>query len=104
MIRRHVLQAKLQSASHKIDNRWPFIIAVAIPSHDRDSRSNRAELVENGFGADIAKMPDFISIFGDFLDSFRQAIVCIGENENAQRFASRFKAFHKLHCPRWRTL
>jgi len=71
MIRRHVLQAKLQSASHKIDNQWPFIIAVAIPAHDSDSRPNRAELVENGLRANITKVPDFISIPGDFFDHFR---------------------------------
>ncbi len=98
-----MLQAKLQSASHKIDNQWPFVIAVAIPSHDGDSRPNRAELLENGLHANIAKMPDFISILGDFSDPFREAVVRIGENENAQRFALRFKASHKLHCPRWRT-
>ncbi len=68
MIRRHVLQAKLQSASHKIDNQWPFVIAVAIPSHDSNSGPNRAELVENGLHANIAKMPDFVSISGDFFD------------------------------------
>jgi len=71
MIRRHVLQAKLQSPSHKIDNQWPFVIAVAIPSHDSDSRPNRAELVENGLHANIAKMPDFISTCGDFSNRFR---------------------------------
>jgi len=71
MVGRHVLQAKLQSASHKIDNQWPFVIAVAIPSHDSDSRPNRAKLVENHLRANIAKMPDFISILGDFSDRFR---------------------------------
>ena len=65
------MQAKLQPASHKIDNQWPFVIAVAIPPNDSDSRPNRAELVENGLRANIAKMPDFVSIPGDFFDRFR---------------------------------
>jgi len=66
-----VLQAKLQSASHKIDNQWPFVIAVAIASDDSDSGPNRAELVKNGLRANIAKMPDFVSIPGNFFDRFR---------------------------------
>src|SRR5438094_8474052 len=103
MIRRHVLSAKFQSPSHKIDNQWPFVIAVAIPSHDGDSRPNRAELLENVLHANIAKMPDFISILGDFSDPFREAVVRIGANENAQRSALRFKASHTLHCARRRT-
>ena len=80
-----MLQAKLQSASRKIDNQWPFVIAVAIPSHDSDSRPNRVELVENGLHTNIAKMPDFISIFGDFSDRFWQTIVRVRQNENTQR-------------------
>ena len=71
MVRRHVLQAKLQPASYKIDNQRPFVIAVAISSHDSDSRPNRAELVDNGLHANIAKMPDFVRIGGDFSDRFR---------------------------------
>ena len=71
MFRRYVLETELQSASHKIDNQWPFVIAVAISSHDSDSGPNRAELVENGLRANIAKMPDFVSIPGDFSDRFR---------------------------------
>ena len=84
MIRRHVLQAKLQSASHKIDNQWPFVIAVAVPSHDSDSRPNRAELVENGLHANIAKVPDFISVPGNFRHFVRQTIVRVRHDENTQ--------------------
>ena len=84
MIRGHVLQAKLQSASRKIDNQWPFVIAVAISSHDSDLRPNRAELVENCLRANVAQVPDFISVPGDFSNGFRQTIVGVGQNEDAQ--------------------
>src|SRR5437762_13687534 len=85
MVRRHVLQAKLQSASHKIDNQWPFVIAVAIPSHDSDSRPNRVELVENGLHANIAKMPDFIGFFSNFAHCCRQTIVRVSKRSEERR-------------------
>ena len=71
MIGRYMLETEFQSVSRKIDNQWPFVIAVAISSHDSDSRPNRAELVDNGLHANIAKMPDFVRIGGDFSDRFR---------------------------------
>jgi hypothetical protein len=30
-------------------------------------------------------MPDFIGVLGDFLDRFRQTIVCVRKNNNPQR-------------------
>jgi hypothetical protein len=84
VVRRYVLQAKLQSAPHKIDNHWPFEVAVAISSHNRDSRPKRAKLIENVLGANIAKMPDFISVPGDFSNRFGQTIVRVRQNENTQ--------------------
>ena len=103
VVRRYVLQAKLQSAPRKIENQWPFEVAVAISSHNRDPRPKRAKLVENGLRANIAQMPNFICILGDFSNRVRQTIVCIGENENAQPFVFRFRVFHKSHYPRWCT-
>jgi len=85
VVRRYVLQAKLQSAPRKIDNQWPVEIAVAIASHDGDSRHNRAKLVENALCANVAQMPDFVRIFGDFSHFFRQTIVRVRQNEDAQR-------------------
>ena len=84
MVRRYMLKTEFQSASHKIDNQWPFVIVVAIPPHDSDLRPNRAELVENGLRANVAQVPYFISIFGDFSNRFRQTIVGVGQNEDAQ--------------------
>jgi hypothetical protein len=80
----YMLQAKPQSASHKIDNQRPFKIAVAVSSYNNDRRPNRAELIENALRANVTKMPDFISILGYFLNGLGQTIVSIGQNENAQ--------------------
>jgi hypothetical protein len=65
MVGRYMLETEFQSASRKIDNKRPFVIAVAIPAYDNDLRPNRAELFENGLRANIAQVPDFVSIFGD---------------------------------------
>ena len=75
VVRRYVLQAKLQSASHKIDNQWPFEVAVTISSHNRNWRTNHAKLVENGLCTNIAQMPDFVCIFSDFFNRVRQTVV-----------------------------
>src|SRR5262249_15884188 len=58
MIRRDVLQADFQPISHKIENQRPLEIAVAISAHNDHGRSDRPQLVENRFRANIAKMPD----------------------------------------------
>jgi hypothetical protein len=89
MIRRKMLQLEFQSAAHKINDKRPLEIAVAISPHKRDARSDRPQLVKNRFHADIAKMPDFISAVGHFLYAVRQTIVCVGQNEDTQH-ASRF--------------
>jgi len=85
LARRDVLQTEFQSTVHKIDNQWPLEIAVAISSHDGYSVPDRAKLVENGFCANISKMPDFICVLGHFLHLSRQAIVRVRQHENAQR-------------------
>ena len=84
MVRRYMLETEFQSASHKIDNQWPFVIAVAIPSHDNNLRPTRAELVENCLRANVAQVPDFISVLGDFSNGFRQTIVGVCQNEDTQ--------------------
>ena len=70
MIRRYVLETEFQSASRKIDNERPIKVTIAIAPHHSYAMPNPAELVENGLRANIAKMPDFISIPGDFFDHF----------------------------------
>jgi hypothetical protein len=85
-IRWDVLQSESQSASHKIDDKRPFEIAVAISPHKRNRRSNRPKLVKNRFRANVAKMPDFICMFGYLLYAIRQTTVRVGENENPSRF------------------
>ena len=71
MVRRYMLETEFQSASREIDNERPIKVTIAIASHHGYARPNPAELVENGLRANIAKMPDFVSIPGDFFDRFR---------------------------------
>lgn len=84
MIGRYMLETEFQSVSRKIDNQWPFVIAVAISSHDSDLRPNRAELVENYLRANVAQVPDFISVLGDLSNGFRQTIVGVSQYEDTE--------------------
>ena len=103
MVGLYMLEAEFQSVSRKIDNQWPFVIAVAISSHDSDLRPNRVKLVENCLRANVAQVPDFIGVLGDFSNGFRQTIVSIGQNEDTQvvlrslwRWHSRESYLYKL--------
>ena len=86
MIGRNVLQPEFQTATPKINDRRPLEIGIAISAHDDHVRTNRAKLVKNRFRANIAKMPDFIGMFGHLLYTIRQTIVRVGENENPSGF------------------
>jgi hypothetical protein len=94
MVRRYMLETEFQFAAHKIDNQWPFVIAVAISSHDSDLRPYRAEFVENGLRANVSQVPDFISVLGDFANRFRQTIVGVGQNENTQSALRFLRRWH----------
>jgi len=83
MIRRDVLQAEFQPTSRKIENQRPLEIAVAISAHKNDRRPGRAQFVKNRFRADVAKMPDLISVSGHLRHALRQTIVRVGENKDA---------------------
>ena len=83
MIRRNVLQAEFQPTSRKVQNQRPLEIAVAISAHNDYARSDRPQFVENGFRANIAKMPDFISVLRHFAHTIREPIVRVGENKDA---------------------
>ena len=65
MIRRYMLETESQSASRKVDNERPIKVTIAIAPHHSYAMPNPAELVENGICANIAQVPDFVSIFGD---------------------------------------
>ena len=82
-IRRNVLQAEFQPTSRKVENQRPLEIAVAISAHNDHARSDRPQLVENRFRANIAKMPDLISVFGHLPHALRQTIVRVRENKDA---------------------
>jgi len=86
MIRRYVLQAQLQSATHEIDNERPIRIAVTISSNNGHTRADRAHLVENALSANIAQVPDFIGALSHFAQCLRQTVMRVGEHENAPRF------------------
>jgi hypothetical protein len=86
MIRRNVLQPESQTAPPKINDKRPLEIGIAISAHDDHARTNRAKLVKNRFRTNIAKMPDFISMFCYLLYTIRQTIVRVGENENPSGF------------------
>jgi hypothetical protein len=86
MLGRNVLQPEFQTATPKINDKRPLEIGIAISAHDDHVGTNRAKLVKNRFLTNIAKMPDFIGIFGHFLHTIREPIVCVGENENPSGF------------------
>ena len=89
LIWRNVLQTEFQSTAHKIDDQWPFEIAVAISAYESDSGSNRAKLIENAFHTNISKMPDFVGTSCQFIHVLRQAIVRVRQDENAERLFRR---------------
>ena len=51
---RNVLQSEFQPTAHEIDNQRPFKMAVTISAHHCDARYDRAQLVKDGFRANIA--------------------------------------------------
>ena len=85
-IRRNVLQAEFQPVSHKIDDQRPLEIAVAVSAHNNHWRSDRPQFVEDRFRANVAKMPDFISVFGHLPHALRQTIMRVGENKDTPGF------------------
>jgi hypothetical protein len=82
-IRRNVLQTEFQPASRKVENQRPLGIAVAISAHNDHAWSDRQQFVEDRFRANIAKMPDFIGVFGHLPHALRQTIVRVRENKDA---------------------
>ena len=83
-IRRNVLKSEFQPTACKVENQWPLEIAVAISAHNDHPWPNRTQLVENRFRANIAKMPDFMSVCGHPPHVLRQTIVRVGENKDTQ--------------------
>src|SRR5438132_809738 len=86
MIGWNVLQSEFQTASQKINDKRPLKIAVTISTHERNTSSDRPQLIKNRFRANIAKMPDFICILGNLLYAIRQTIVRVGQNKDAPGF------------------
>ena len=77
-----MLQPKFQSVADKIDNQRPLEIAVAISADDRHHRTDRAQLVENSFRANIAEVPDLVRISRQDRHFLWKLIVRIGQNKD----------------------
>ena len=104
MIRRYMLETEFQSASRKIDNERPIKVTIAIAPHHGYATPNRAELVENGLSANIAQVPDFISVLGDFANRSRQTIVGVGQNENTQGVLRFLRRWHRAQSYLYKVL
>ena len=55
-----MLEAKANSIAHQIDRERPVRVAIAISPNERDRRTDRAKLVQDHLGANIAQVPDFV--------------------------------------------
>jgi hypothetical protein len=84
-IRRNVNQTKPHPVSLQVDREWPIEIAIAIAAYDCDRRPESLDRLENGRGAHIAEMPDFVRISRQRFDVRRQFVVRIGENEDSEQ-------------------
>ena len=84
-IRRNMFQPKSQTAANKIDNQRPLGITVAVSSHDRDWRADRANLIQNYFRANVTQMPDLISLARKIDNFLRQLVMSVRNNENSHR-------------------
>ena len=62
MRRRNMLQAELQTATPKIGNQRPLVRPVTVAAHDCNLWSDRAQLVENVFGADVPEVPALVRV------------------------------------------
>jgi len=85
-IRWNVLKSEFQPTARKVDNQRPLGIAVAISAHNDHAGSDRPQFVEDRFRANVAKMPDFISVFGHLPHALRQTIMRVRENKHAPSF------------------
>ena len=80
-IRRNMFQPKSQTLSRKIDNQRPLGIAVAISAHNRDRRTDGAQLIRNDFRANIAEMPDLVRVARKIDNFLRQLVMSIRNNK-----------------------
>ena len=78
---RNMFQPKSQALSLKIDNQRPLGIAVAVSAYNRDRRADRAQLVQNDFLADIAKMPDLVRAACKIDNFLRQLVMSVRNNK-----------------------
>jgi len=82
IIWRDVNQSKPNSVSLHVHGERPIEITVAISAHDRDRRAERLDRLKNARGANIAEMPDFVSISRQGLEIRWQFVVRISQDEN----------------------
>ncbi len=80
-IRRNMFQPKSQTAANKIDSQRPLGIAVAISTHNRDRRTDRANLIQNNFRANVAEVPDLVRLPRKIDNFLRQFVMSVREDE-----------------------
>jgi hypothetical protein len=80
--RRYMLKAKFSSVPVEIDNERPAGVTVTITAHNDQRRTDRPQLIQNPFRANISQMPDLVRFTGKIDDPRRQFIVSISEDED----------------------
>ena len=79
---RNMLKPNLLAGPHKIDNQRPFGIAVAISAHNRDRRTDRAQLIQNPSRANIAQMPNLIGLARQGQQFFRKFVMRVRQDKD----------------------
>ena len=85
----NVLKPNFLSGAHKIDNQRPIEVTVAISANDSHRRTDRAQLIENPFRANIAKMPNFIRISRQYRQFLRKLVMRVRQDKDRHRHLRR---------------
>ena len=84
IFRRNMHEPKFQSLACKIDNERPVFVPIAIPAHNRQRRADRFQVERDRRFAHIAKMPDLIRLARKIDNLWRQLVMRVRDNQNAQ--------------------
>jgi len=85
----NMLEPKLQSFALQINNQWPVFVPIAISTDNSQWRTDRFEVQGDGWFADIAQMPDFVSIACKIENYLRQLVMGVRQDENLHLAESR---------------
>ena len=81
--RRNVHEPKFQAFALKIDNERPFLVPVAISTHNRERRTNRFQIERDRRLTNIAEMPDLVRIARKIDNLLRQFVVRVRYDQDA---------------------